>query len=80
MHVVDPRGRVHSAGDAVVVLLGLDPKTRWQAILARLLPPMRRKIHREYLKLAARRDVLSEKVPDVPPTVVRPRWTRLDGG
>ena len=77
MHVVDVRGRVHSAGDAVIVLLSLNRKTRWRALAARLLPPVRRKVEREYQKLAARRGELSERVADVPPTVVRPRWTRL---
>lgn len=78
MHVVDTRGRVHSAGAAVIVLLSLNRKTRLQAWMARLLPPVRRKIAREYQKLADRRDELSQKVPDAEPTTVRPRWTRLD--
>lgn len=74
MHVVDVWGRVHSAGDAVVQLLALNPETRWRARLARWLPPVRRKVEREYQRLAARRDELSGKVPDVAPTVVAPRW------
>jgi hypothetical protein len=79
MHVVDTQGRVHSAGRAVIQLLALNRKTRWQAWLARLLPPVRNKIEREYQRLASRRGELSERVEDVPPTVVPPRWTRLDG-
>lgn len=79
MHVVDVRGRVHSAGDAVVVLLSLSSKTRWKAVAARLLPPVRRKVDREYRRLAARRGELSDRVRDVPPTHVPPRWTRLPG-
>lgn len=78
MHVVDTQGRVHSAGAAVIVLLSLNRKTRLQARMARLLPPVRHKIDREYQKLADRRGDLSERVPDVEPTTVRPRWTRLD--
>ena len=79
MHIVDERGRVHSAGAAVILLLSLNKKTRWQARLARWLPPVRRKIDREYQKLADRRGELSDKVPDAEPTTVRPRWTKLDG-
>lgn len=77
MHIVDARGRVHSAGAAVIVLLSLNKKTRWMARMARLLPPVRRKIEREYRELADRRDELSAKVPDVDPTTVRPRFVRL---
>lgn len=80
MHVVDVRGRVHSAGEAVVVLLSLNRKTRWKAVAAKLLPPVKRKIDREYRRLAARRGELSERVEDVPPTHVPPRWTRLPDG
>jgi predicted DCC family thiol-disulfide oxidoreductase YuxK len=76
MHIVDERGRVFSAGDAVIKLLSLNRKTRRQAWIARLLPPVRRKVAREYQKLADRRGELSEKVPDVEPTVVPPRWFR----
>lgn len=36
MHIVDARGRVHSAGAAVIVLLSLNKKMR-----ARLAPPPR---------------------------------------
>lgn len=79
MHIVDTRGRVHSAGAAVVMLLSMNRKTRHQAWLARLLPPVRRKIDRAYQQLADRRGELSERVPDVPPTTRQPRWTRLPG-
>jgi len=77
MHVVDTRGREHSAGAAVIVLLSLNKKTRWKTRLARLLPPVRRRIERDYQHLAARRDELSAKVPDVEPTTVRPRFARM---
>ncbi len=77
MHVVDTRGRVHSAGAAVIVLLSLNKKMRWKARTARLLPPVRHRIAREYRALADRRDELSAKVPDVAPTTVRPRFVRL---
>lgn len=80
MHVVDEHGRVHSAGRAVVVLLGLNRRTRWKARLARLLPPVMRKVEREYQALASRRGELAETVDDVEPTVVPPRWTRLADG
>ena len=62
-------GRVVSGGDAMLLL---------EAILAgrrgwsRLWPPRKRQARREYEALAARRDQLSAKVPDVPPTVVEP--------
>ncbi|CAN5459401.1 hypothetical protein BH18ACT1_BH18ACT1_17650 [soil metagenome] len=79
MHVVRTDGSVASAGDAVIELLALSPATRRQARLARLWPPLRRKIDREYRRLADRRAELSERVPDTPPTVVRPRWVRLPG-
>ena len=80
MHIVDTRGRVHSAGRAVIVLLSITgtPKQRLQMWLARLLPPVRNKIEREYQRLAARRGELSDRVEDVPPTVRRPRWTKID--
>jgi predicted DCC family thiol-disulfide oxidoreductase YuxK len=78
MHIVDTNGRVHSAGAAVIMLLSLNKKTRRQARMARLLPPIRRNVHREYQKLADRRAELSAKVPDAEPTTVPPRWTRLD--
>ena len=76
MHVVGVNGRVASAGDAVIALLAAFPQTRWSARAARLLPPLRHKIAREYQRLADRRGSLSEGVEDVPPTVVRPRWVR----
>jgi predicted DCC family thiol-disulfide oxidoreductase YuxK len=81
MHIVDERGRVFSAGDAVIKLLSLssDRKVRLQALVARLVPPAHRKVEREYQRLAARRGELSERVDDVEPTTVRPRWTRLPG-
>ena len=77
MHVVERDGTVHSAGDAVVRLFAAFPRTRWKAWAARLLPPLRRKIAREYQRLADRRGELSERVPDAEPTVVPPRWVRL---
>lgn len=78
MHVVDTSGRVHSAGDAVILLLSLNTsrKLRLQAWLARLLPPVRRKIHREYQKLADRRGELSQRVADVEAITRPPRWYR----
>ena len=76
MHIVDEYGRVFSAGDAVIKLMWIDPKTRWRARVARWVPTVRRKVAREYQKLADRRDELSEKVPDVPPTAIGPRWIR----
>jgi predicted DCC family thiol-disulfide oxidoreductase YuxK len=79
MHVVRPDGSVVSAGDAVIELLSLSPATRRQARVARLWPPRRRKIERDYRRLAERRAELSERVPDTPPTVVRPGWVRLPG-
>ena len=80
MHVVGVDGTVESAGDAVLAMMAVFPKTRWKARVARLLPPLRRKAQREYERLAARRSELSERVPDVPPTVVRPRWVRGQEG
>ncbi len=78
MHVVDTRGRVRSAGDAVILLMSLNAsrKVRLQAWLARLLPPVRRTIHREYQKLADRRGELSERVEDVAAVTRPPRWYR----
>jgi predicted DCC family thiol-disulfide oxidoreductase YuxK len=77
MHIVRPGGTVVSAGDAVIDLLALSPKTRWQAWAARLLPPLRKKIDREYRKLADRRGELSARVEDAEPVVVPPRWVHL---
>ncbi len=79
MHIVDERLRVHSGGDALIILFSIHPKTRRRALLARLLPPVRRKVRREYRAIADRRAELSEKVADVEPVTVRPRWTRLPG-
>lgn len=76
MHVVDERGRVFSGGDAVIKLMWVMPATRWRARVARWVPPVRRKVAREYQKLADRRGELSEKVPDAEPTVVCPRWIK----
>jgi predicted DCC family thiol-disulfide oxidoreductase YuxK len=79
MHVVDTRGRVHSAGDAVIQLM-LQKRTTWlPGQLARLLPPARHLVDRWYERRASRRDVLAATVADVEPTVVRPRWIRFDG-
>jgi predicted DCC family thiol-disulfide oxidoreductase YuxK len=77
MHIVDERGRVFSAGDAVIKLLWVNPKTRRRARAARWVPWLRRKVAREYQRLADRRAELSERVDDVPPTTVRPRWINL---
>ena len=77
MHVVDEHGRVFSAGDAVIKMMWVFPKTRWRARIARWLPPVRRKVGREYEKLADRRGELSEKVDDAEPTTVRPKWVDL---
>lgn len=78
MHIVDVRGRVHSGGDAVILLLSLNKsrKRRLQAWLARLVPPARKKIRREYQKLADRRGELSAKVEDVEAVARPPRWYR----
>jgi len=77
MHVVDRRGRVHSGGDAVIRLFSVFPRSRWKAWIALLLPPVRRKVDRQYRRLADRRSELASRVPDAPPTVVPPRWVRL---
>lgn len=77
MHIVDTRGRVHSAGAAMIVLLSLNKTTRRQAHMARVLPRVRRKIDRQYRELSARRDELSATVPDVESTTVRPRFVHL---
>lgn len=77
MHIVDERGRVHSGGDALVILMAMQPATRRRARLAKVWPPLRRRIRAEYVALAAKRDVLSGRVEDVAPTHVPPRWTRL---
>ena len=79
MHVVGVDGSVASAGDAVIAMMAALPKTRWKAWAARVLPPLRRKVDREYRRLAERRSELAERVPDVAPTVRRPAWVRLPG-
>ncbi len=76
MHVVRPDGSVASAGAAVIELLALSPATRWRARRARVWPPLRRQIERDYRRLAERRAELSDRVPDTAVTVVRPRWVR----
>ena len=78
MHIVDERGRIHSAGRAVMLLLSLTGTgtQRWQMRLARLLPPLRTKIEREYQRLASRRGELSDRVEDVPAVSRPPRWYR----
>ena len=73
MHVIGVDGRVHSGGDGVIEILAASPKGAWRARMARLLPPVRRKIAREYQKLADRRGELSARSPDVPPIVVEPQ-------
>lgn len=80
MHIVDRDGAISSAGDAVIRLMAIFPKTRPMSWVARLLPPVRARIARQYEELAARRVELSEKVPDADPTVVRPAWVRPTSG
>lgn len=77
MHVVRTDGSVASAGAAVIELLLLSPATRWRARRARVWPPLRRQIERDYRRLADRRAELSDRVPDAPPTVARPGWVRV---
>lgn len=77
MHVVDERGRVRSAGDALIFLMALNPRTRRKAWLVRALPWMRRKVRAQYDRTAARRSELSDRVPDAEVTVVEPRWVSL---
>ena len=72
MHIVLADGRVRSAGAAVIELMALNPRTRRAARWARLWPPRRRKIEQDYQRLAARRGELSERAPDVPPTIIEP--------
>jgi hypothetical protein len=57
--------------------MAIDPKTRRQAWLTRLIPSRRRKAAADYQQLAARRGELSERVPDAEVIVVEPRWVRL---
>jgi len=61
----------------VHINISLNRTTRRKAWLARLLPPVRRKIERDYRALADRRAELSAKVSDVEPTTVRPGFVRL---
>ena len=77
MHIVMTDGRVKSAGDALLELMAMNPKTRRKAQIARLVPPLRRKADREYRAIADRRGELSERVDDVPPVHVPPAWVRL---
>jgi predicted DCC family thiol-disulfide oxidoreductase YuxK len=77
MHIVDERGRVHIGGDAMILLMAMQPATRRRARLARIWPPLRRRTRAEYVALADRRGELSERVGDVEATRVPPRWTRL---
>ena len=77
MHVVTTRGRVRSGGDAMLILMAMNPETRWKAWLARALPPLRAKARAQYERTAARRSELSAKVPDAEVTVIEPRWVRL---
>lgn len=76
MHIVDPDGAITSAGDAVVRLLAVFPRSRPVSWAARLLPPLRARIARQYEDLAARRGELAHTVPDAEPTVVRPAWVK----
>ena len=71
------RGRVASAGDAVIALMAASPATRKQAWLTRAIPSRRRKVAADYQRTADRRGELSEKVPDAEVTVVEPRWVQL---
>ena len=80
MHLVSRRGRVRSAGDAMIGLMAVHPRTRPKAWLVGAVPRLRRKARDQYDRIAARRAALSERVPDAPVTVVEPRWTRLGGG
>ena len=75
--MVSRRGRVYSAGDAVIALMAVNPRTRPRAWLVRAVPSMRRKISEQYQRTADRRGELSEKVPDAPVTIVEPRWVHL---
>ena len=79
MHVVGVDGSVASAGDAMIAMMAVFPATRREARIARLWPPKRRKIAADYWRVADRRAELSERVPDVPPTIVRPAWVQLPG-
>ena len=72
MHVVRRDGRVTSAGDAVIELMKLSPRTMPMAIASSVLPPLRNKIRREYERTASRRGELSERVEDHEPIVDPP--------
>lgn len=77
MHLVSRDGRVRSAGDAMIGLMAVFPRTRPKAWLVRAVPRLRRKARDHYDRIADRRAELSERVPDAPVTVVEPHWTRL---
>lgn len=79
MHVVRTDGRVASAGDAVIELMLATggAAVRRRARLAKVWPPLRRKIDRDYRRLAERRGELSGRVDDAPVTIVEPRWSKL---
>lgn len=72
MHVVDRHGTVHSGGDGLIAILAADPRTRLLAWTMRLLPPLRRRVHRKYVAIAARRGELSQRVDDAPLTIDAP--------
>ena len=76
MHIVRTDGSVSSAGDAVIELMGMSLRTLPAAWLARLLPMVRRRIQRDYDRMAARRGELSAKVPDTAEVVDPPRLLR----
>ena len=73
MHVVRRDGSVRSAGAAVLELMKLSPGTRVVSWVARVVPPLRHRIDRDYARLASRRGELSERVPDVEPIEIPPR-------
>ena len=72
MHVVRRDGTVRSAGDGVIELMTLSWRTRPMAWAARLLPPLRKRIQRDYERLASRRGELSDRVDDATPIVDPP--------
>lgn len=77
MHIVVEDGSVLSAGDALIHLMGMNPKTREQAEAALRSPELRAQIAELYEGIAAQRGELSESAPDVPPTIFRPEWVHL---
>ena len=77
MWVVDSDGSLFGGGDAVIRLMAVFPQARWAAFVARLLPPVRRKIRKEYQRVADSRGERSQKVPDAPVTIFPPAWVRL---